>query len=54
MKRRTKNRAIVLIAAMVVVVAASTQLKADTGMCGSGTTTLRSPMCLRATCFSAQ
>jgi len=40
MKRRTKNRAIVLIAAITIIVAASTQLKADTGMCGSGSVAL--------------
>jgi len=40
MNQRTNNRAIVLIAAMTVIVAASTQLKADTGMCGGVSITL--------------
>jgi hypothetical protein len=40
MKIRIRNRAIGLIAAMVVLVAASTQLNADTGICGGGSITL--------------
>lgn len=40
MNRRTSNRAIVLIATMIVIVAVSAKLNADTGPCGSGTTTL--------------
>jgi len=40
MNPRIRNRAIVLIAAMIVFVAGSTHLKADTGMCGGASITL--------------
>lgn len=40
MKKRIRNRAIVLTAAMVVLVAASIRLNADTGICGGGSITL--------------
>lgn len=40
MKKRIRNRAIALITAMVVLVAASIQLNADTGICGGGSITL--------------
>ena len=40
MRTKVCNRAIMLIAAMSVVIAGSTQLSADTGMCGGSSTTL--------------
>ncbi|HXU39617.1 MAG TPA: hypothetical protein VN937_24910, partial [Blastocatellia bacterium] len=39
-ERPAHRRAVLLVAAMIVVIAASTQLRADTGMCGGPSTTL--------------
>lgn len=40
MNRRTRKRALLLAAAMVIITAASTRLNADTGMCGGASITL--------------
>ncbi len=40
MKARTRIQAIILIAAMIVIIAASAQLRADTGTCGGASITL--------------
>lgn len=40
MNIRMRNKATMLIVAMMVITATSTMLKADTGMCGGGSTTL--------------
>jgi hypothetical protein len=40
MNRRTRKRALLLAAAMVIIITASTRLNADTGMCGGANITL--------------
>lgn len=40
MNTRTRKRALLLAAAMVIITAASTRLNADTGMCGGASVTL--------------
>jgi S-layer homology domain len=40
MNTAVRNRAVILIVTMVVITAASTQLKADTGTCGGASVTM--------------
>ena len=54
MNTRVRNRAIALIAVMIVITTASARLRADTGTCGGASTTLPSQTSQAATFFSAR